>query len=122
MHATPYVERDSQKGTVIGKGGARLREVGTAARTQIEKLLGTRIYLDLRVTVPKNWQRDPKQLGRFGFYGPAKSPTAVILLPSQAVAKPPAVKAQFKMIARCEGLFIHKSSAAVGVAADPVPQ
>ena len=44
------------------------------------------------------------------------------LLPSQAVAKPPAVKAQFKMIARCEGLFIHKSSAAVGVAADPVPQ
>jgi hypothetical protein len=63
-HAILYVERDSQKGIVIGKRGAQLREVGTAARTQIEKLLGTRIYLDLRVKVPKNWQRDPKQLGR----------------------------------------------------------
>ena len=67
MHAILYVERDSQKGIVIGKGGPRLREVGTAARTQIEKLLGTRIHLDLRVKVAKNWQRDPKQLGRLGF-------------------------------------------------------
>jgi GTPase len=67
VHAILYVERDSQKGIVIGKGGARLREVGTAARTQIEKLLGTKIYLDLRVKVAKNWQRDPKQLGRLGF-------------------------------------------------------
>jgi GTPase len=67
VHAIVYVERDSQKGIVIGKGGARLREVGTAARTQIEKLLGTKIYLDLRVKVAKNWQRDPKQLGRLGF-------------------------------------------------------
>ncbi|BBX97137.1 GTPase Era [Mycobacterium lacus] len=67
VHAVLYVERDSQKGIVIGKGGARLREVGTAARNQIEKLLGTRIYLDLRVKVAKNWQRDPKQLGRLGF-------------------------------------------------------
>ena len=67
VHAVLYVERDSQKGIVIGKGGARLREVGTAARTQIEKLLGTKIYLDLRVKVAKNWQRDPKQLGRLGF-------------------------------------------------------
>jgi GTPase len=67
MHAILYVERDSQKGIVIGKGGARLREVGTAARSQIEKLLGTKVYLDLRVKVAKNWQRDPKQLGRLGF-------------------------------------------------------
>ncbi|MBI3215628.1 MAG: GTPase Era [Mycobacterium sp.] len=67
VHAILYVERDSQKGIVIGKGGARLREVGTAARTQIEKLLGTKVYLDLRVKVAKNWQRDPKQLGRLGF-------------------------------------------------------
>jgi GTPase len=67
VHAILYVERDSQKGIVIGKGGGRLREVGTAARTQIEKLLGTKIYLDLRVKVAKNWQRDPKQLGRLGF-------------------------------------------------------
>lgn len=67
VHAILYVERDSQKGIVIGRGGARLREVGTAARTQIEKLLGTKVYLDLRVKIAKNWQRDPKQLGRLGF-------------------------------------------------------
>ena len=67
VHAILYVERDSQKGIVIGKGGARLREVGTAARIQIEKLLGTKVYLDLRVKIAKNWQRDPKQLGRMGF-------------------------------------------------------
>lgn len=67
VHAYLYVERQSQKGIVIGKGGARLREVGTAARTQIEKLLGTRIYLDLHVKVAKDWQRDPKQLRRLGF-------------------------------------------------------
>jgi GTP-binding protein Era len=59
VQAILYVERDSQKGIVIGKGGARLREVGTAARTQIEKLLGTKVYLDLRVKIAKNWQRDP---------------------------------------------------------------
>lgn len=67
VHAVLYVERDSQKGIVIGKGGERLRHVGTVARSQIEKLLGTKVYLDLRVKVAKNWQRDPKQLGRLGF-------------------------------------------------------
>ena len=67
IHAIIYVERDSQKGIVIGKGGSRLREVGTAARTQIEKLLGTKVYLNLRVKIAKNWQRDPKQLGKLGF-------------------------------------------------------
>jgi len=67
VYALLYVERDSQKGIVIGRGGARLREVGTVARTQIEKLLGTKVFLDLRVKVAKNWQRDPKQLGRLGF-------------------------------------------------------
>jgi GTP-binding protein Era len=67
VHAILYVERSSQKGIVIGKGGARLREVGTAARIQIEKLLGTKVYLDLRVKIAKNWQRDPKQLNRLGF-------------------------------------------------------
>lgn len=60
VHALLYVERPSQKGIVIGKGGARLREVGTAARSQIEKLLGVKIYLDLHVKVAKDWQRDPK--------------------------------------------------------------
>jgi len=67
VRAVLYVERESQKGIVIGKGGARLKQVGTAARTQIEKLLGTKVYLDLRVKIAKNWQRDPKQLGRLGF-------------------------------------------------------
>ncbi|MFC5999275.1 GTPase Era [Quadrisphaera sp. GCM10027208] len=67
VHAWLYVERDSQKGIVIGRGGARLREVGTRSRRQIEALLGTRVHLDLRVKVAKDWQRDPKQLGRLGF-------------------------------------------------------
>ncbi|MGK2902813.1 MAG: GTPase Era [Mycobacterium sp.] len=67
VHAILYVERDSQKGIVIGKGGARLREVGTNARVQIEKLLGTRVFLQLQVKIAKNWQRDPKQLRRLGF-------------------------------------------------------
>lgn len=67
VRAILYVERPSQKGIVIGKGGARLKQVGTNARGQIEKLLGTRIYLELRVKVAKNWQQDPKLLGRLGF-------------------------------------------------------
>jgi GTP-binding protein Era len=62
-----YVERDSQKAIIIGKGGSRLREVGTQARHGIEALLGSRVYLDLHVKVAKDWQRDPKQLGRLGF-------------------------------------------------------
>ncbi|WP_116952133.1 GTPase Era [Jiangella endophytica] len=67
IHASLYVERDSQKAIVIGRKGARLRDVGTKARTQIERLLGTPVYLDLHVKVAKDWQRDPKQLGRLGF-------------------------------------------------------
>ena len=62
-----FVERDSQKAIIIGKGGARLRDVGTQARQGIERLLGSRVYLDLHVKVAKDWQRDPKQLGRLGF-------------------------------------------------------
>ena len=62
-----YVERESQKAIVIGKGGSRLREVGTTARSEIEALLGRRVHLDLRVKVAKDWQRDPKQLQRLGF-------------------------------------------------------
>jgi GTPase len=65
--AVMYVERDSQKGIVIGVGGQRLRDVGTSARAQIEALLGTQVYLDLRVKVAKDWQRDPKQLRKLGF-------------------------------------------------------
>ena len=52
---------------MIGHKGARLREVGTAAREQIQAMLGTPVYLDLHVKIAKDWQRDPKQLRRLGF-------------------------------------------------------
>jgi len=67
VHVNVYVERSSQKAIVIGRGGQRLREVGTTARQHIERLLGTRVYLDLHVKVAKDWQRDPKQLRKLGF-------------------------------------------------------
>jgi GTP-binding protein Era len=67
IYANLFVERDSQKGIIIGKGGSRLREVGTTARAQIEALLGRKVHLALHVKVAKDWQRDPKQLGRLGF-------------------------------------------------------
>ena len=67
IHANLFVERDSQKGIVIGHKGSRLREVGAAARQQIEAMLGTPVYLDLHVKVAKDWQRDPRQLRRLGF-------------------------------------------------------
>jgi GTP-binding protein Era len=62
-----FVERPSQKAIVIGRGGSRLREVGTNARRGIEALLGQKVYLDLHVKIAKDWQRDPKQLQRLGF-------------------------------------------------------
>jgi GTP-binding protein Era len=67
IHANLFVERDSQKAIVIGHRGERLKAVGTAARHQIEALLGTSVYLDLHIKVAKDWQRDPKQLRRLGF-------------------------------------------------------
>ncbi|RNL86143.1 GTPase Era [Halostreptopolyspora alba] len=67
IYASLYVERPSQKAIVIGGKGARLRQVGARARAQIEALLGTRVYLDLRVRVAKDWQRDPKKLRKLGF-------------------------------------------------------
>ncbi len=67
IHAYLYVERDSQKAIVIGPKGTRLRDIGATARRQIEALLGTQVYLDLHVTVAKDWQRDPRQLRRLGF-------------------------------------------------------
>ena len=67
IFASMIVERDSQKGIIIGHRGSRLREIGAAARQQIEALLGTPVYLDLRVKVLKEWQRDPKHLNRLGF-------------------------------------------------------
>jgi GTPase len=66
IHASLVVERDSQKGIVIGKGGATLKAIGTEAREQIELLLGAKVFLDLRVKVVKEWQRDPKAIERLG--------------------------------------------------------
>jgi GTP-binding protein Era len=67
IHANLYIERQSQKPIVIGPRGARLKQVGTNARKEIEGLLGTPVYLDLHVKVAKEWQRDPKQLRKLGF-------------------------------------------------------
>ena len=67
IYAHVFVERESQKHIVIGKGGSRLKEVGTTARMSISKLLGIPVYLDIRVKIAKDWQRDPKQLQRLGF-------------------------------------------------------
>ena len=67
IYATIHLERDSQKGIVIGHQGARLRGVGTMARRGIEALLGQRVHLDLHVAVMAEWQRDPKKLDRLGF-------------------------------------------------------
>jgi len=67
IYANLFVERDSQKGIIIGKGGERLQDVGARARAEIEKLIGRQVFLSLRVKVAKEWQRDAKQLGRFGF-------------------------------------------------------
>ena len=67
IFASMVVERDSQKGIVIGHQGSRLKEIGTNARMQISALLGTPVHLDLKVKVMKEWQRDPKFLNRLGF-------------------------------------------------------
>jgi GTP-binding protein Era len=67
IHASIVVERDSQKGILIGKGGRTLKAIGSRAREQIEPLVGERVFLDLRVKVMREWQRDPKALDRLGF-------------------------------------------------------
>jgi len=67
IFATIHLERDSQKGIVIGPQGVRLRAIGTTARAGIEALLGERVHLDLHVAVEREWQRDPKKLDRLGF-------------------------------------------------------
>jgi len=67
IYANLVVERDSQKAIIIGHKGSRLAAVGSRARAQIEPLVGTKVFLKLHVRVAKEWQRDPKQLGRLGF-------------------------------------------------------
>lgn len=67
IQATIHVERDSQKGIIIGKNGSKLKQIGEAARMEIEKMVGTRVFLKLFVRVQKNWSRDTKALRRFGY-------------------------------------------------------
>jgi len=67
IHATIFVERQSQKGMVIGKGGSMLKEIGTRARQDLEWLLGQKVFLSLQVKVSKDWQRDPRALQRMGY-------------------------------------------------------
>jgi GTP-binding protein Era len=67
IHATIHVERESQKGIIIGKQGAKLKEIGTAARKDLERMLDTKVFLKLFVRVQKNWSRDTKALDRFGY-------------------------------------------------------
>ncbi len=67
IYASMIVERDSQKGIVIGHKGQRLKEIGSTSRLQIAELVGMPVHLDLRVKVLKEWQRDPKLLNRLGF-------------------------------------------------------
>ena len=67
IYASVYVERESQKGIIIGKGGAAIKEVGTQARKDLEILLGKKVFLDLQVKVRKNWRRDLNQIRRFGY-------------------------------------------------------
>jgi GTP-binding protein Era len=66
VSADVLVERESQKGIVIGKGAQMLRTIGTQAREELEALLETRVHLDLRVRVLKDWQRDPAAIARLG--------------------------------------------------------
>jgi GTP-binding protein Era len=67
IEATIHLERDSQKGIIIGKNGAKLKQIGTRSREQIEALLATKVYLKLFVRVQKNWRNDTRALRRFGY-------------------------------------------------------
>ncbi len=67
IEATLFVEKESQKGIVIGGGGAMLKSIGMEARSVIEEMLGVKVYLELRVKVEKNWRNDPGALKRFGY-------------------------------------------------------
>ena len=67
VYAVIYVERDGQKGIIIGKGGEALKRVGVEARKDLEQMLGCKVFLDMQVKVKKNWRRDLNQIRRFGY-------------------------------------------------------
>ena len=64
--ATVVVERESHKGMLIGAGGRTLKEIGTAARLELEKLLDSKVFLEITVKVERDWTRDPRKLAEFG--------------------------------------------------------
>jgi len=67
INATLHVERDSQKGIIIGPQGSKLKAIGTLARKSIENLVGMQVFLQIHVKVSKEWQKDPKLLAKLGF-------------------------------------------------------
>jgi GTP-binding protein Era len=67
IEATINLERDSQKGIVIGQKGRKLKQIGTQSREQIERMLGCKVFLKLFVRVQKNWRKDPRAIRRFGY-------------------------------------------------------
>ena len=67
IHATIHIERDSQRGILLGHQGERLKDIGTRARADIERILDARVFLGLHIKVSKEWQRNPKLLERLGF-------------------------------------------------------
>ncbi len=67
IHVSVWIERDSQKGIIIGKGGSMLKTIGQRARREIQELMGEPVHLALQVRIAQNWQRNPKQLGKLGF-------------------------------------------------------
>ncbi|MDA3936260.1 MAG: GTPase Era [Actinomycetota bacterium] len=67
IYATIFVERESQKGIIVGKGGSMIKRIGTEARVDLEKLLGNKVFLDLKVKVKRDWRRDSSQIRRFGY-------------------------------------------------------
>lgn len=67
IFANVYVERDSQRGIIIGKGGEAIKKVGIEARRDLEQMLGCKVFLDMQVKVKKNWRRDLNQIRRFGY-------------------------------------------------------
>jgi GTP-binding protein Era len=69
IEMTIHLERDSQKGIVIGRGGQMLKSIGTAARLELERILGTRVHLSLFVRVEPNWRKSPQALRKLGYEG-----------------------------------------------------
>jgi GTP-binding protein Era len=67
IRATIFVERDSQKKIIIGKGGSMIKRIGSLARTEIEKFTGHKVYLDLWIKVRKNWRKSPVEVRRMGY-------------------------------------------------------